>query len=228
MKRQAGLSNSAWARQCQLVNIRIKEESGHLLQFASTTQERSSRDRQVRARQTSYGREDFGSELKDPFRSRQILQAMGAEVDELEAIGIDECSGRCRHENLPSMSRVRDAARAMDVGSDIPPGRQQRRSRMDPNPHTDWTASQRLKALDRGVEGLIRGWERDEEGISLRIHLGSLMSRERRTQRFTVLGQLVRVPIIAELLKELRGTRDIREDECHSAAWEVLTHRAVL
>jgi len=55
------------------------------------------------------------------------------EVAELAAV--DQRRGRRRDEHLPAVTGGSDARGAMDVGADVALIREQRRARMEPDPH---------------------------------------------------------------------------------------------
>ena len=71
-----------------------------------------------------------------------------------------------------------------------------------------------------------RGWEREEEGVSLRVDLDAALGRARLAHDPPVLGERLRVGLCAELAQELRRSLDVGEEEGDGAGREVVSHAA--
>jgi len=100
-------------------------------------------------------------------------------------------SGRC------------DPGGTVDVHPDVPFFREQRRTGVHPHTHLDRTVPQRLRQVACSSKGAGRSWERNEEGVPLRVHLDAVMAENRLSNRATVRGERIRVGLRAELMQQL-------------------------
>ena len=185
------------------------EESDDLPQLALPADERVRRDRQVRRVQRLQRREVAVAELPDPFRRRQVLQPVLAEV--AKRTGADELAGRLRHQHLPAVPHRRDPRRPMHIDPDVAAVGHQRLTRVHAHPHPDG-AVQSLLTLRRSGKRIRRPRKRDEERIPLRVHLDAAMPRERASQHPPMLRQRIRV-CVAQLVQQPRRALDVREQE---------------
>ena len=116
----------------------------------------------------------------------------------------------------------------MDVVADVAFVRSNRRPRVDPDADPDRPGIQASTAFPRGLEGTIRRGEREEERVALCVDLHSTVPRERIAQHPPVLGQHLRVRVLAEPMEELRRTLYIREQERHGPVWQIGPHGATV
>ena len=109
--------------------------------------ERVRRNREVGSEEALQRRETLSVELKDALRSREVLEAVLAKIDELEVL-IEECSGRRREHDLAAVRGRGDAGSPVNVVPDISLLRKERRTGVDarPNPHGPATSAS-LNAL---------------------------------------------------------------------------------
>jgi hypothetical protein len=93
-------------------------------------------------------------------------------------------------------------------------------------------APQRALRVNRGGDGVARARKREEERVSLRVHLGAAAGAERLAHDSPVVAHHLGV-VVAQFLQELRRALDVREDErdrptgdrCHSGVRTLGTGR---
>jgi hypothetical protein len=124
-------------------------------------------------------------------------------------------SGRC------------DAGRPVDVRSDVALVGDVWRPGVDPYAHPDRSDSKCLLRFGgRGKCGRSSG-ERDEEGVTLRVHFDTVMANERLTQGATMLGQRVCVAIGTQPLQEPCRPLDVGENKSDGSGRKFPLHAAI-
>ena len=103
-------------------------------QLLLPAEERRRRHRQVRPVQRLERRERRVSELVHALGSREVLEAVLAEVGERE---LGEARRCCGNEHLAAVAGGGDARGSMDVVADVALVREQRRARVQPGSHAD-------------------------------------------------------------------------------------------
>ncbi len=207
------LAGAAGADEGQQANVIAGEERSHLIELVLTAEERCRRHGQVGAVEALQRRELLVADLVDPLGCRQILEPVLTEV--VQARGADQHGRRGRHEHLPSVATGRDPGGTVHVLADVPLVGEQRRARVQADPHPDRPAVQRRDPRCGGRERSRRGREREEERVSLSVHLDAVLGRERLTESQPVLGEGLGIELGAELVQEPRRPFDIGEDEGH-------------
>jgi hypothetical protein len=162
--------------------------------------------------------------LEDALRDTQVLETVRAEVAHL---GVDERPRGPRQEDLPTVPDGRDPGSLVDVKADVSLVGEARLTRVKPHPHLDRAA--RKRDLRRsGCSDRIRCTaERDEEGVTLGIHLGAVVRRERLPQQSTMLVESACIRV-SQLVQELRRTLDVREEKRHHAGRKDGRHAAMI
>ena len=84
-----------------------------------------------------------------------------------------------RDEHLPAVAGGGDAGGAVDVAADVALLGQERRPRVQADPHLDRAGGERLGHRRRGGERARRGREGEEEGVALRVDLDAALARRR-------------------------------------------------
>ena len=103
-----------------------------------------------------------------------------------------------------------DPGGTVNVGADVALAGQQRRPGMEPHPHGDREC---LLRLARGGQRPGRGREGNEEGVALRVHLDAAVGGKGLPEHLPVPGELLGVPLRAELFQQPGGALDVREQE---------------
>jgi hypothetical protein len=140
---------------------------------------------------------------------------MVPEIHQQESLGVDLLDRRQGHEDLSAAPRGRDPGGPVDIGPDVPLGRQHRRARVDADTHPDRSGSEGAAAVLRCLEGAVRRAERVEESVTLRVDLDAAVTSEGFPQHAAVLGQGVRIGTLTELVQQAGGSFDVREQERH-------------
>ena len=103
----------------------------------------------------------------------------------------------------------------------------ERLPRVQPHPHPHRAARKRELRIGRRRHRIGRTREGDEERVTLRVDLDSLVAPPGLPQRTTVLGQHLRIPV-AQLLQQPRRPLDVREEERHRPSRELRLHPPIL
>ena len=143
--------------------------------------------------QAPQGWEGLVAELIDPLGCGEVLQAVFAEI--AQAVVLDQRCGRGRDQDLPTVPDRCDAGCSVDVRSDVALVGDVGRPGVDPHAHADRSGREHLLRLGGGGNCGRRGGERDEERVALRIHLDTVVVKERLTKCAAMLGQRVCVGI---------------------------------
>ncbi len=109
------------------------------------------------------------------------------------------------------MAHGRDPRGAMDVDPDVPLVRDHRFPGVQTHANTDRARKRRLGGT-RGRNGVRGARERDEEGISLRVHLHAPVASKGPTQNAAMLPQRLHIGV-AEFVQQPRRPLDVREQE---------------
>ncbi len=84
---------------------------------------------------------------------------------------------------------------------------------VQPHAHAEGTRGESLLSTPSGVERLLGGWEGDEEGVTLRVHLHATMVGEGLPQQPPVLGQSLGVALGPQFVQQPGGALDVGEEE---------------
>ena len=152
-----------------------------------------------------------GAELEQLCRAVEVLQAVATEI--AQRLIVDERGGRGREDHLAAVGEGRNAGAAVDVDPDVALRGDARRAGVEAHPNRDRPRRERILAGGRSGDGAGSGWERDEEGIALRVDLDTPLGGERVTQHPAVIGERVRVPGGAELPQEAGRALDVGEQQ---------------
>ena len=68
------------------------------------------------------------------------------------------------------------------------------------------------------------GWERNEEGVPLRVYFDAAPGSARLADNAAMLGERVRVCLCAELAQKLRRSLNVSEEEGDGAGREIGSH----
>ena len=149
-------------------------------------------------------------------RLGDVLQPVLAEVGERRPL--DELGGRMREEDLAAVAGGGDARGEVDVVADVALLGDERRARVQADPHLDRARRERLgHRRGRGERPGARR-EGEEEGVALRVDLDPALGGARLADHAAVLGERLRVRLGAELVQQLRRALDVGEEEGDGAA----------
>jgi hypothetical protein len=162
---EARLACAAGARQREQPDFVLGQQLEHLRQLVLPADERSGSDRQVGPIEAFQWRELVVAELIDPFRRRQVLQPVVAQV--LQSNGAHQTCRGFRHQHLTAVSGRRNARRPMHIQSDIPLPTQQRRPGVDTHANPDRAPCQSGPADGRGLKSTRSRRKSGEKSIPL-------------------------------------------------------------
>ncbi len=110
-----------------------------------------------------------------------------------------------------------DPRRAVDVDADVAFFGHDRLARVHAHADPDEAVREHLLRLGGRRDGVGGSWERDEEGVTLRVDLDARVAREGIPQRAPMIGEELDVsrPVLAQ---ESRRALDVREEEGDGAA----------
>ena len=116
------------------------------------------------------------------------------------------------------MARAHDARCPVDVEASVEAVGLHRLAGVEADPDADRlrlpvVLGERPLAGDRGRDGVARVREREEEAVSLHLHLDAVVRREGLAQQCPVRRQRAHVRLAAELLQHARRALDVREEE---------------
>jgi hypothetical protein len=143
---------------------------------------------------------------------------VGAEVADRDAVDLRTRS--LRENDLTAVGAGADPSAAMDVEPRVALGPDDRLASVQAHADPDRARLQRLLGLGGRRHGVARVGEGDEEGVALRVDLGSAMPYERLPEQASVLGKSVGIPV-AELMKEAGRALDVGEEKRHCAARKI-------
>ncbi len=158
-------------------------------------------------------RELVRPELEEPLRRREILEAVLAEVADLEAL-VEQVAGRAAEQRLPAVRRRHDPRRPVDVEPDVLRRVEDRLARVDADADPDRPALERRERLAHRAHGVAGRRERVEEAVTGRVDLVARRgaSNAPRTARRCCVER-VAVLLRAERVEEPRRPLDVGEDE---------------
>ncbi len=217
LQRESGLATAARAGEGQ--QPRPREELADLAQLPVAPEERRRRYGQVRLVERLQRREVVRSELVDAFRGGEVLEAVLAQIAQLGSV--HEARRRRRDEHLRPVPGRRNPRRPMHIDADVALLRDERRPRVNADPHPDRPVGERVRQL-RGRRQCPRcGREGDEERVALRVHLDPAMRR--RTRPGARAGAPPEQPhtLRPKLVQEPRRTLHIRKQERDRAAGQL-------
>jgi hypothetical protein len=145
-------------------------------------------------------REVVAADLEEPNGRRDVLQAVLAEVAQLE-LGAEERLRRIREDDLAAVAGRRDARRPVDVEADVVLVRDSRLPGVDPDPHPYGPGCQCALCVRCGGDGAGGAREGGEHGVALGPELHPAVTRECSAERFSVLAEELGVPV-ADLLEQ--------------------------
>ncbi|MBM2822290.1 MAG: hypothetical protein HW413_1036 [Thermoleophilia bacterium] len=188
----------------------VRDEGDDLAQLAFPADEGARRRGQVRYPDRPERREGLLAELEQPLEFGEILEAVLAEIYEVE---LDELGRGRGDEHLPAMSGCRDAGGSMDVITDVALLGQERRPRVQADPHLHLRRRERLCHLFRCRKRTGCSRKGEEEGIALRVDFDAVVASAGLADHATVLGERLRVVLSAKLVQKRRRAFDIGEEE---------------
>jgi len=187
--------------------------------------EARSRPREVRVRDRLQRRKPVLAELEDRDGLRKILQPVLAEIGDRNALTrLKRSSRRLREQHLAAVARGGYPGTEVDVFADVSLFSQVRRARVQPHPHPDRAVSEFAPGLADRRDRRIGLGENHEERVSLCVHLHATERPKRRPQDAAMFGQRPREPRRTQLVQELRGAFDVREQKGHGPRWQIVPH----
>ena len=163
------------------------------------SEEESRGNRQVCAVERLERRKVALAELVDALGSRQVFEAVLAEVTQLV---LDEGGTGGGHEHLSAVAGCGDAGGAVDVSADVALLGEERRARVQANAHLNRARGEPLNERLRRAQCRGSTREGEEEGVSLRVDLDAPLGRARIANHAPVLGERLRVGLGAELMQQ--------------------------
>jgi hypothetical protein len=117
--------------------------------------------------------------------AERSFQSMLPQVYELD---LDKLRARRRNEHLAAVANRRQSGGPVDIAAEVPLLCEERRARVQPDPHLDRPGCQRLVHRLGGYKRTRRGREREEERVTLCVNLDSAPLCARLTDHPPVLG----------------------------------------
>jgi hypothetical protein len=182
--------------------LRVLQQPVDRFELRRTTDERRSRPRKVlhtgldRLQQRKLARQTLNLELVDALRRAQILEPVHPQVANIH---VHERMRRLREQHLAAVADRRDAGALVHVQTDIAGLGQPRLSRVQPHPNPYRPIGQRPLALGSSGDSVRRTGEGDEECVTLRVDLDTLVLRKRNPEPPPMLLQRLPV-VVAELV----------------------------
>ena len=156
-------------------------------------------------------------ELVQALRRAQVLEAVLAEVSERRRAGVEKVRRRLGQEYLASVPCAHDPRRPMDVEADVSLVRHDGLAGVEADPHGHGSTDERSLSVACGGDSVSGARERDEERVTLRVHLDSTVPRESLTQHAAMLREDVGVTL-PELVQKACGALDVREEQRDGSA----------
>jgi hypothetical protein len=169
------------------------EERQHVGELTVSPDEPSWLHRQVRQVEALQRRELTVPKLIKPLRRSKVFEPVHAQVE--QAICACEIARALRDENLATVTRRRNTRSAMHIDPDVPLVGDDRLAGMQSNPHSNRCVGKGIACSGCRCECVGRLRERDEERVSLRLHLDATVACERLAQEAPVLRQQVGVVV---------------------------------
>ena len=114
------------------------------------------------------------TQLVEANGALEVLEPVLPEI--AERLGIEECGGRRRHEDLLAVRERRDARSAVNIQSHVPLARYRGDARVQPHAHADRALRESLQRDLRRGGSPCGGGEGNEERVPLGIHLDAAAS----------------------------------------------------
>jgi hypothetical protein len=140
-------------------------------------------------------------------------------------LAVEEGSRRGRDDDLASVRERSDACPAMEVDADVTLRGTNGRARVQAHADTDRTAGERLGGDARRLRGALRGGERDEKRVTLRVDLDAAVNPEGLPQGAAVVRERLGIRGRSHGVEQARGALDVREEERDRAGGKVCPHR---
>ncbi len=157
--------------------------------------------------------------MDGPLDVLQASDPEGAERDSDRELVLDQVAGRPRDENLPSVPCSHDPRRSVNAEPDVAVAADRRLARIDPDPDPEGdtrrpvVAGERPLAFDRGLDGLVRPLEGDEERVAVGVDLAAAVRGENLAQEALMGREHLVVADASEPVEELRRSLYVREEE---------------
>jgi hypothetical protein len=194
--------------------------------WSSPPHEGTRRAGEVRVRDRLERRKLPVTQLEDGDGFEDVLEAVLPELDE-RVVLVEERAGRPREDDLAAMGGSGDASCEVNVFADVPLFCEERCSRVQADPERYRTRCEFVDDRARSPHCPRCRREGDKEGVALGIDLDTAASSTCCTHDPSVLGELPRVGLGAELVQELGRALDIREKERDGAGGQ-LAHTGMM
>ncbi len=153
--------------------------------------------------------------LEQPLRRRQVFQAMLAQIADRLRESLHQRPCRRREHHLTAVRSCRDARRTMHIKTHIAVTRQQRRPRVDPNPHSNPPVGQNTLDLESGTQRVVRPRKRHKTSIPFEINNPSPVRGASLLDDPPLKSKRPRPLNLAQFPHEPRRPLHIREEERH-------------
>ena len=158
----------------------------------------------------------------------EVPHAEAPEAFERDALGQRgrPLCGVAADEHLPTVGCVDDSRRLMQREGDVGPRTRARVAAVDPDSHPHRRRPRprlgRQRALRRhgGGDGVVRGGERDEEGVALRLELVAVVLPPGIAQQGMVPVEDL-LEVLAQFPQQPRRSLDVSEEERHDARGQI-------
>ena len=221
LEREPGLARAARPGQGEEPRAAL-DPLDDLRELCVATDEGARRTGQVRVRDRLERGKGLASELVDGDRFDDVLEAVLAEVCELEPF--DQVARRCAQHDLPAVPRRGDARGEVHLLADVALVAEPRLARVQADPYLDRARGERARHLGSGGERARCRREGEEKGVSLCVDLDTAMRRAGLADHTTMLREHLVVDLVPEFLKELRRALHVGEEEGDGAAGEIVSH----
>ena len=223
LEREPGLAGAAGAGEREQADA-VPEPLDHLVQLPRAAEELRRRHGEVRLVQRPRPRELARPELEEPLRRGEILEAVLAEVADLEAL-VEQVAGRAGEQRLPAVRRRHDPRRPVDVEPDVLRRVEDRLAGVDAHPDPDRPALERLERFAHRPHRVGGRREGGEEAVAGVVDLVAAVAVERSAQGLSVLAERAPVLLRPEGVEEPRRSLDVGEDERDRSGrlWTVAT-----
>ena len=220
---EAGLPGAAWPGEREQA-CSIAELAHNLFPLSLATDERARWPRQVRVRDRLERREGLLAELIDGDRALDVLQAVFPEVSDREPL--DELASRLREQDLTTVARCCDTRGEVHVVSHVALVGDERGARVQADAQADRPRCESVRDRLGGSRRSRSGWERNEEGVPLRVYFDAALGSARLAYDPAMLGERFGVCLCAELAQKARRSLDVGEEEGDGAGRQIGSHAA--
>ena len=122
------------------------------------------------------------------------------------------------------MARGCDTGREVHVVSHVALVGDERGARVQADAQADRAGFECIRDRLGGTRGSLSGWERNEEGVSLRVYFDAALGSARLADDPAMLGERVRICLCTELAQKPRRSLNVREEKGDGAGREVGSH----